>query len=83
MADTDRFRGFAGIPSFAPVYKYPMKMQLFGLSETKLFHFHGIFKKNEIKLASPSLIHINPLSRDPGLTPGFMPSKLAISAHNC
>ena len=21
----------------------------FGLTETKLFHFHGIFKKNEIK----------------------------------
>ena len=23
----------------------------FGLNETKLFHFHGIFKKNEIKSA--------------------------------
>ena len=25
--------------------KYPMKMKLFGLTETKLFHFHKIFKK--------------------------------------
>ena len=24
--------------------KYPLKMKQFGLSETKLFHFHGIFK---------------------------------------
>ena len=28
-----------------PVFKYPMKMKEFGLSETKVFHFHGIFKK--------------------------------------
>ena len=27
------------------VFKYPIKMKWFGLSETKLFHFHGIFKK--------------------------------------
>ena len=33
-------------PSPPPVFKYPMKM-----SETKLFHFHGIFKKHEIKSA--------------------------------
>ena len=26
-----------------------MEMKLLSLSETKLFHFHGIFKKNEIK----------------------------------
>ena len=26
-----------------------MKMKLFSLSETKLFHFHGIFEKKEIK----------------------------------
>ena len=25
--------------------KYPMKMKYFGLTETKLFHFHGILKK--------------------------------------
>ena len=24
--------------------KYPMKMKQFGLTETKLFHFHRIFK---------------------------------------
>ena len=29
--------------------QYPMKMKSFGLNETKLSHFHGIFKKNEIK----------------------------------
>ena len=39
-------------PLPAPSFKYPMKMKQFGLSETKLFHFHGIFKKNEIKSQS-------------------------------
>ena len=34
-------RGFA----LSPIFKYPMKTKQFGLSETKLFHFHGIFKK--------------------------------------
>ena len=29
-----------------------MKMNQFGLSETKLFRSHGIFKKNEIKSAT-------------------------------
>ena len=43
--------GIQGFPQRTPVFKYPMKMKLFGLSETKLFHFHGIFKKNEIKSA--------------------------------
>ena len=43
------FRRFTGTPLLAPfVFKYPMKMKQFGLSETKLFHFHGIFRKNEI-----------------------------------
>ena len=37
-----------------------MKMKLFGLNETKLFHFHGIFKKNEIKSVTltPTSIYI-------------------------
>ena len=43
-----------------PLFKYPMKIKLFGLTETKLFHFHGIFRKGEIKSAkrtpSPSYI---------------------------
>ena len=30
----------------ASVFNYPMEMKYFGLSETKLFHFHGIFKNN-------------------------------------
>ena len=44
-------RGVARTPSPPLIFKYPMKMKYFGLSETKLFHFHGIFKKNEIKSA--------------------------------
>ena len=42
-----RSRGVSSNPLLAPVFKYPMKMKKFGLSETKLFHFHGILKKNE------------------------------------
>ena len=38
-----------------------------GQSETKLFHFHETLKRNEIKSAKriPSLINLNPLSRNP------------------
>ena len=45
-----------------PHFKYPMKMKQFGLSETKLFHFHGAFKKNEINQQSEphTFIHIIP-----------------------
>ena len=50
-------RGFGGSlqapPPPPPVFKYPMKMKQFGLSKTKLFHFHGIF--NSIKSAKQSL----------------------------
>ena len=55
-----------------PIFKYPMKIKLFGLSETKLFHFHGIFKKNKIKsakLTPHTFMHMNPLSRNPGSAP--------------
>ena len=45
------FRGFAWTPPPSPHFKYPMKMESFGLSETKLFHFHGIYKQNEMKSA--------------------------------
>ena len=44
-----------------PVIKYPLKMKSFGLSETKLFHFHGIFKINEINKiskANPTPLYI-------------------------
>ena len=34
--------GFAD--TISKVLKYPMKMKYFGLSETKLFHFYGIFE---------------------------------------
>ena len=50
-----------------------MKMKYFGLNETKLFHFHGIFKKNEIKSAKRNpdpFIHMNPLE-NPGSAPEF------------
>ena len=36
-------------PTPCPRFKYPMKMKQFGLNETKLFQFHGIFRENEIK----------------------------------
>ena len=44
----------------SPVSKYTMKMNEFGFSETKLFHFHGIFQKNEIELAkrTPTPLYI-------------------------
>ena len=29
---------------FLIFFKYPVKMKLFGLTETKLFHFYRIFK---------------------------------------
>ena len=48
-------------------------LELPSLSETKLFHFHGIFKKNKIKSAKRAyhtFIHMNPLSIDPRSTPG-------------
>ena len=36
--------GFALLISTHLFIKYPIKMKEFGLTETKLFHFHGIFK---------------------------------------
>ena len=35
--------GFASL-IFLSFLKYPMKIKYFGLTETKLFHFHRIFK---------------------------------------
>ena len=43
--DPEGIQGSRSNPLPAPVFKYPMKMKLFGLSETELYHFHGIFKK--------------------------------------
>ena len=47
-------------PSPPSVFKYPMEMKTFGLNETKLLHFHGIFRKNEWKIskANPTPLHI-------------------------
>ena len=63
VANPEGVQGFTwtSIPSFFPgsVFKYCMKMKLFGRSETKLFHFHGIFKsvfKYPIKMKSFGLI---------------------------
>ena len=43
-----------------PIFKYPMKVKQFGLSETKLFRLHGIFRKNEIKSGkrTPTTLYI-------------------------
>ena len=35
---------------FPEILDLPLKNEI-GLSETKLFHFHGVFKKNKIKSA--------------------------------
>ena len=35
--------------------KYPMKMKKFGLTETKLFHFNGIFKNGGRGSSEPHL----------------------------
>ena len=51
VADPEGGQGVRSQPLNAPVFKYPIKMKYFGLRKTKLFHFHGIFKKNEIKSA--------------------------------
>ena len=58
--------GSSNPPPPPPFLDNPMKMKY----ETKLFHFHGIFKKNEIKSAKltpnpRNFIHMNPLSRNP------------------
>ena len=34
-----------GFSFYLIFFKYPIKMKLFGLTETKLFHFHKIFKE--------------------------------------
>ena len=47
VADPEGVQGVCS--NLAPVFKYPMKMKKFGLSETKLFYFHRIFKKNETR----------------------------------
>ena len=66
--------GFASVPLPAPspVVKYAIRMKLFGLNETKLFHFHGIFKKNKngISKANPyTLIQMNPLFQKSWIRP--------------
>ena len=51
-------------------------MKYFGLSYT-IFYFHGIFKKNEIELVKRTpthVIHMSPLSRNPGSAPEISPS---------
>ena len=40
------YKGVGGLLCYIiSFFKYPMKMKQFGLTETKLFHFHRIFKK--------------------------------------
>ena len=45
VADPEGIEGARLNPSSVLLFKYPLKMKLFGLTETKLFHFHGIFMK--------------------------------------
>ena len=59
-------------PLPAPIFKYSIKMKQFGLNETKLYHLHGILKKNEkkISIANPDpFIDNEPPSRNPGSAP--------------
>ena len=62
VADPEVVQGVCLTPSPSLVFKYAMKMKLFGLSETKLFHFHGIFKRNGRKSVkqtpTPLYIHV-------------------------
>ena len=45
-SDMQRRGGVAlQILSYSSFLKHPMKIKSFGLSKTKLFDFHGIFKK--------------------------------------
>ena len=58
VADPEGFQWFARTPSPdppPPPLKYSMKRKQFGPNETKLFHFHGIFKKkcDKISKANP------------------------------
>ena len=41
--------GVQGVSNTVSAIKYSRKMKQFGLDETKLFHFHRLFKINEIK----------------------------------
>ena len=64
-------RGGSGGPlephSLPPCFTFPMKMTQFVLGESKLFHFHVIFVKNEIKSAKrPQNLYMNPFSRNSG-----------------
>ena len=45
-----------------------------GVSETKLFHFHGIFRKNEIKSAkrTPHIYIFEPPFQKSCIPPGFL-----------
>ena len=75
MADPDS-RGRSGVRLNTlpiPRFNYPTKMKLFGISEAKLFHFHWIFKINEIKSAKRlhTYIHINPHFTPPEYDPPF------------
>ena len=46
VADPERVHGGSLEPPPLPHLKYLMKLKRFGLSETKLFYFYGILKKN-------------------------------------
>ena len=60
VADPEGVQGFVRTPLPRP--------QSLNISETKLFHFHGIFKQIDIKSAkrTPSSTELTPPSRNPG-----------------
>ena len=71
VADPDGVQGVCFSPPSLPPFfiEISYESERFGRNETKLFQFHGIFKKNEIKANPHPFIHMNPLSRNPGVAP--------------
>ena len=51
VADTEGVQWVHLNPLHASRFLISYEDEIIGLHETKLFHFHGIFMKNEIKLA--------------------------------
>ena len=72
VADSEGAQGVGLNPLPAPHFKISYENgSKFGFSETKLFHFHGIFKKNEIKSAKRTPIPF--YIRNPGSAPADFP----------
>ena len=68
-------------PPLPLVFKKPIKMKWFGLSETKLFHFHWIFRKIEMKSAKRTT-HIY-IYKTPFQKPWIRPSSNLLHTVKC